>query len=136
MNVSFNLRHHGITAPEVHRNLPLGALYERAVCYEKDVNIVDTGALAACSGIKTGRSPKDKRVVKHPSSEADVWWGQVNIPIEPHTFAINRERAQDYLNACQRVYCVDGLAGWDPKYRVKVRVLCSRPYMRSSCARC
>ena len=128
MNVSFNLQDHGITAAEVHRNLPLGALYEHAVSYEKDVNIVDNGALAACSGIKTGRSPKDKRVVKHPDSEAEVWWGQVNIPIEPHTFAINRERAQDYLNACQRVYCVDGFAGWDAKYHFKVRVICSRPY--------
>jgi phosphoenolpyruvate carboxykinase (ATP) len=32
------------------------------------------------------------------------------------------------LNARDRLYCVDGLAGWDPKYRIKVRVICSRPY--------
>src|SRR5690242_17415073 len=128
MSVSFNLQGHGITVAEVHRNLPLGALYEHAVRQEKDASIVDNGALVAYSGVKTGRSPKDKRVVKHPNSEAEVWWGPVNIPIEPYTFAINRERAQDYLNTCDRLYCVDGFAGWDPKYRFKVRVICSRPY--------
>ena len=128
MSVSFNLQEHGVTVAEVHRNLPIGALYEHAVRHEKDASIVDNGALAAYSGVKTGRSPKDKRVVKRPNSEAEVWWGPVNIPIEPLTFDINRERAQDYLNSCERLYCVDGFAGWDPKYRFKVRVICSRPY--------
>jgi ATP-dependent phosphoenolpyruvate carboxykinase len=87
MSVSFNLQEHGVTVAEVHRNLPIGALYEHAVRHEKDASILDNGALAAYSGVKTGRSPKDKRVVKHPNSEAEVWWGPVNIPIEPHIFA-------------------------------------------------
>ena len=34
----------------------------------------------------------------------------------------------DYLNTRERLYCFDGFAGWDPKYRIKVRVICSRPY--------
>ena len=34
----------------------------------------------------------------------------------------------DYLNTRDRLYCFDGFAGWDPKYRIKVRVICSRPY--------
>jgi phosphoenolpyruvate carboxykinase (ATP) len=67
-------------------------------------------------------------VVKHPDSEADVWWGSVNIPLDAKSFAINRERAHDYLNTRDRLYCFDGFAGWDPKYRIKVRVICSRPY--------
>ena len=128
MSASFGLQEHGITVAEIHRSLPLGALYEHAVRYEKSASIVDNGALAAYSGLKTGRSPKDKRIVKHPNSQAEVWWGPVNIPIEPQTFAINRERARDYLNICDRLYCVDGFAGWDPKYRLRVRVICSRPY--------
>src|SRR4029450_6293438 len=41
---------------------------------------------------------------------------------------INRERARDYFNTRDRLYCFDGFAGWDPKYRIKVRVICSRPY--------
>jgi phosphoenolpyruvate carboxykinase-like protein len=66
--------------------------------------------------------------VRHPDSEADIWWGPVNIPLDSRAFAINRERARDYLNSRERLYCFDGFAGWDPKYRIKVRVICSRPY--------
>jgi len=44
------------------------------------------------------------------------------------TFEINRERAIDYLNTRELVYVFDGFAGWDPKYRIKVRVVCARAY--------
>jgi phosphoenolpyruvate carboxykinase (ATP) len=124
----FNLNEYGLTVSEVHRNLPPSALYEHAILYEKDAHIAENGALVAYSGAKTGRSPKDKRVVKQSPSENEIWWGTVNIPLDPSTFAINRERARDYLNICERLYCFDGFAGWDPNYRIKVRVICSRPY--------
>ena len=52
----------------------------------------------------------------------------MNIPLDSRTFDINRQRAQDYLNTRERLYCFDGFAGWDAKYRLKVRVICSRPY--------
>jgi phosphoenolpyruvate carboxykinase (ATP) len=41
---------------------------------------------------------------------------------------INRERAIDYLNICSRIYVFDGFAGWDERYRIKVRVVCARAY--------
>ncbi|WDK22388.1 phosphoenolpyruvate carboxykinase [Colletotrichum graminicola] len=41
---------------------------------------------------------------------------------------INRERAIDYLNTRNRIYVVDGYAGWDEKYRIRVRVICARAY--------
>src|SRR5580765_4507718 len=125
---SFNLENHGLTVAEVYRNLSPSSLYEHAIRFEKDASIAENGALVAYSGSKTGRSPKDKRVVKHPNSEKNVWWGPVNIPLDEHTFEINRQRALDYLNTRERLYCFDGFAGWDPKYRIKVRVICSRPY--------
>jgi phosphoenolpyruvate carboxykinase (ATP) len=125
---TFSLDHERLTALKVYRNLPPGSLYEHAIRFDKDTSIAANGALVAYSGVKTGRSPKDKRVVKHPDSEQDVWWGGVNIPLDTQTFAITRQRALDYLNTRERLYCVDGFAGWDPKYRIKVRVICSRPY--------
>lgn len=128
MSEAFTLREYGLTVEVVHRNLAPSALYEHAIRYEKGARIAENGALVAYSGTKTGRSPGDKRVVKHPDSEADVWWGPVNRPLDEHTFYINRERAIDYLNTRERLYCFDGFAGWDPKYRIKVRVICSRPY--------
>jgi phosphoenolpyruvate carboxykinase (ATP) len=125
---SFNLKEHELTVEEVFRNLSPSTLYEHAILYEKDAHIAENGALVAYSGVKTGRSPKDKRVVKQSPSEDEVWWGSVNIPLEPQIFAINRERTRDYLNSRERLYCFDGFAGWDTKYRIKVRVICSRPY--------
>src|SRR5947199_10412751 len=92
----FNLLQHGLSVAEVHRNLSASALYEHAIRFEKDARIAENGALVAYSGAKTGRSPKDKRVVKSPLSENDVWWGPVNIPCDEYTFQINRQRAVDY----------------------------------------
>ncbi len=99
----FDLKQYDLTVSDIHRNLPASALYEHAIRYEKDASIAENGALVAYSGTKTGRSPKDKRVVKSPDSEKDIWWGNVNIPLDPTAFAINRERARDYLNTCERL---------------------------------
>jgi phosphoenolpyruvate carboxykinase (ATP) len=124
----FHLEEHGITVEVVWRNLPASRLYEEAIRHDVDSRIAESGALVAYSGAKTGRSPKDKRFVRHRETEQEIWWGPVNVPLEPHSFEINREHAQDYLNTRARLYCFDGFAGWDPDYRVKVRVICSRPY--------
>ena len=124
----FNLTAHGITVEDVRRNLVPAELYAEAIREEPDCAVADSGALIAYSGAKTGRSPKDKRVVKHAATEKDVWWGAVNVPIDDATFQINLERARDYLNTRKHLYCVDAFAGWDPRHRVKVRVICSRPY--------
>jgi phosphoenolpyruvate carboxykinase (ATP) len=125
---TFPLTAHGLSVGEVHRNLAPCVLYEHAVRHDKNSCLADNGALVAYSGAKTGRSPKDKRVVKQAPSDTEVWWGPVNIPLDPRSFAINRERARDYLNTRERLYCFDGFAGWDPRHRLKVRVICSRPY--------
>ena len=124
----FDLKDFGINVKEIYRNLPPSALYEHAIRYDKDASIADNGALVAYSGAKTGRSPKDKRVVRSPQSENDVWWGPVNVALDSRTFDVVRERARDYLNICERLYCFDGFAGWDPNYQIKVRVICERPY--------
>lgn len=125
---SFRLSEHGIHVRQIHRNLSPSSLYEEAIRHEPGTTISDTGALIAYSGEKTGRSPRDKRVVRHGASQNDVWWGPVNYPLDELTFFINRERAIDYLNTRPRLYCVDGFAGWDPRYRLKVRAICARPY--------
>jgi phosphoenolpyruvate carboxykinase (ATP) len=125
---TFSLKDHGISVADVRRNLTRAQLYEEAIRREPDAKIARTGALVAYSGSKTGRSPQDKRVVKQPPSEQNIWWGSVNIPLDLHSFQINRERAKDYLNTRDRLYVVDAFAGWDPQHRLKVRVICSRPY--------
>ncbi|KAJ2541205.1 Protein kinase C-like 1, partial [Coemansia sp. RSA 1853] len=112
----------------VERNAPLARLYEHALRYEPGTVISSTGALIARSGAKTGRSPRDKRVVEETSTVDDVWWGPVNKKLSEESFAVNAQTALDYLNTRDRLYVFDGFAGWDKRYRIKVRVVCARAY--------
>ena len=128
MRETISLEAHGIHVNPAFRNLSVAELYEAALRDESGSQIAANGALVALSGAKTGRSPTDKRIVKEPTSEADVWWGPVNIAIDKETYATNRERARDYLNICPQLYVVDGYAGWDEHHRIKVRVICARAY--------
>jgi phosphoenolpyruvate carboxykinase (ATP) len=127
MTFAIDLNAQGVAVSNILRNPSPAKLYEEAIQYDRGI-ITSTGALLSTSGSKTGRSPKDKRIVEHPESKSDVWWGNVNIPLAEQAFIINRQRALDYLNIRPRIYVVDGFAGWHPKYRLKVRVICARPY--------
>ena len=117
-----------LEASKIFHNPAPAFLYEEALQHEPDTAVVSTGALVALSGEKTGRSPKDKRVVKTASTEGDVWWGNVNVAISEDSFFINRKKALEYLNSRDRLFVIDGFAGWDPKYRLKVRIVCERAY--------
>ncbi|VAX40607.1 Phosphoenolpyruvate carboxykinase [ATP] [hydrothermal vent metagenome] len=125
---NIDLSAHGITVTQILRNPSPARLYEEAVLYEEKMAISNTGALISYSGEKTGRSPKDKRVVKHVDSQEDVWWGPVNIPLEETSYSAVKKTAVDFLNSCERLYCIDAYAGWDHKYSIKVRVISARPY--------
>ena len=113
---------------EISHNPSVALLYEDALVHESGSAITSTGALFATSGKKTGRSPKDKRIVDEPGSSEHVWWGPVNKKLTENSWLINRERAVDYLNTRKRIYVIDAFAGWDPKYRISVRIVCARAY--------
>lgn len=119
---------YGITVSDIRRNVSPAGLYVEAIRADPKCNIADSGALIAYSGDKTGRSPSDKRIVDDPLSRQNVWWGNVNVSIAEEVFEINLERAVDYLNTRSHLYVVDAFAGWDEAYRMKIRVICSRPY--------
>jgi phosphoenolpyruvate carboxykinase (ATP) len=123
----FDLSKHGVTVKRVLRNAEPAILYEQAILRGDGV-VVSSGALATRSGAKTGRSPKDKRIVEHEKSAKDVWWGDVNIKLNEKTFLINRQRAVDFLNSRDQLYVVDGFAGWEEQFRIKVRVICMNAY--------
>ena len=97
MPAPFDLKRYEIEAATVIRNAAPARLYEDAIIHERAA-VMASGAIAVRSGAKTGRSPKDKRIVDHPASRDEIWWGDVNIPLDEHIFVINRQRAIDYLN--------------------------------------
>jgi len=111
----------------VSRNASPAKLYHDAIEFDKGV-ITSTGGIATSSGEKTGRSPKDKRLVDQPSIHDDVWWGEINMPCSNETFDQLKESATQFLNECPNLYVLDGFAGWDPEHRLKIRIICSRPY--------
>lgn len=125
--LGLDLSVYGLGAPEIIRNATPARLYEFAIL-GNDAVIAASGALATRSGDKTGRSPKDKRIVDDPSSTDDIWWGDINIRMTERSFVINRQRAIDYLNIQPRLYVFDGYAGWDPRYQIKIRVIASSAY--------
>ena len=63
------------------RNASPALLYEDAIRNEGAI-ISSSGALINFSGKKTGRSPKDKRIVFEETSKDDIWWGSVNIKMD------------------------------------------------------
>jgi phosphoenolpyruvate carboxykinase (ATP) len=118
---------HGIHVSNILRNPSTATLYEHGVLHD-GAAISSTGALISMSGAKTGRSPNDKRVVEEPGSVQDVWWGGVNIKLSDETFVANRKTAVDFLNTRERLYVIDGFAGWAPEHQLKIRIICARPY--------
>jgi phosphoenolpyruvate carboxykinase (ATP) len=129
-----------IQVDEVIRNAAPARLYEYAI-KEEGSKVGPRGELIAFSGEKTGRSPLDKRIVisKETLTPADpqshsvnsckgIWWGDVNKALSADSFDLNKQRALSYLNKQDRLFIVDGYAGWDPRYRLKVRVYCRRAY--------
>ncbi len=134
--MSFDLSQYGITGEttnhsivgyHIHRNPSVAKLYSIALQRDR-YKLAGNGALMAFSAPRTGRSPKDKRIVEEETTKADMWWGEVNIPISEDSFELNKQTAVNYLNCRDHIYVIDGFAGWDPAHRIKVRIICTRAY--------
>jgi phosphoenolpyruvate carboxykinase (ATP) len=89
--------------------------------------LTDTGALAIETGEFTGRSPKDRFIVRDELTENAVWWGNVNIGFEPAKFDALYERMKAHL-AEQDIYVRDVYACADPTYRMNIRVVAELPW--------
>jgi phosphoenolpyruvate carboxykinase (ATP) len=107
-------------------NPTISELYKYAI-QDDNLNVSSTGALLAYSGEKTGRSPRDKRVV-YDENTKDIWWGDVNIPISPELFKYYKTFAQDYLKNKDKIFQIDVLAGWDIDNQVKIRLYSTSAY--------
>lgn len=106
---------------KLHINLPVSLLVEHAIL-KKEAILTETGAIRATTGTFTGRSPKDKFIVREPSVSDHIDWGNINQPMEPEKFKQLLKRLQSYL-AEKEVYIFDGFAGADPAYRLPIRVI-------------
>jgi phosphoenolpyruvate carboxykinase (ATP) len=103
-----------------YRNLSTAELYEHAVRNGEGI-IAAHGSLVVRTGIHTGRSPKDKFVVREPSSRAKVWWGPINQPLSEEHYDRLRARLLAYV-ADRPVYSQDLYIGAHPDHRRSLRV--------------
>src|ERR1700677_3393001 len=87
----------------------------------------DTGALAIDTGEFTGRSPKDKFIVKDDNTKDSVDWGGFNNPIAPEVFDNLYNKITTYLNGSD-IFVRDCYACADDNYRLNVRVITEAPW--------
>lgn len=114
-----------------HWNLSPAELVEECII-RGEGQLTDTGALAADTGEFTGRSPKDRFIVRDEVTENAVWWGDVNIPFAPEKFDRLLARMQAYL-AGREVFVKDAFACADPSYRLNIRVVTELAYSNLFC---
>ena len=105
----------------VYWTLGTAQLYEHVI-RRNEGRIAHLGPLVVRTGHHTGRSPKDKFIVREPGSEANVWWGAVNQPMEQAQFDMLHQRMLAYLQG-RDLYVQDCFAGADPKYRLPLRII-------------
>ena len=92
----------------------------------KQGTISDTGALAVQTGKFTGRSPKDRYLIKDNITSERVWWGDINIPFSPHDFDPLYKKILASLTN-KTLYARDVFAGADKRYRIGIRILYETP---------
>jgi phosphoenolpyruvate carboxykinase (ATP) len=123
-----DLAQHGMNAAgRVHRNPTTSLLYTHALA-RGDGRLAEGGPLAVDTGVHTGRSPKDKFVVREPGSEQRIWWSEVNQELAEAEYDGLREKVLSHLEQAAALYVVDAYAGADPKHRINVRVITELPY--------
>jgi phosphoenolpyruvate carboxykinase (ATP) len=102
-------------------NLNTPTLYEHAL-QRHEALLAQNGTLVVRTGQYTGRSPNDKYVVREPSSEDKIWWGNVNQPFDEERYHALRARLAAYLQG-KDLYIEDCYVGADPATQLPIRVI-------------
>ncbi len=118
----FGLENHGlVNLNQVYWNLPAESLYEEIV-FRGEGHITQYGPIVVKTGQHTARAANDKYVVREPSTEGDIWWGEYNRPYNPESFNHLISRLQGFTQG-RDLFVQDCYAGSDPDYRLPVRVV-------------
>jgi len=118
----YGLENHGLfNLRQVYWNLPVEALYEEAI-FRNEGKMARHGPFVVHTGKHTARAANDKFIVREPSTEENVWWGQYNRPYPADRFNELYNRVQGFLQG-KDVFVQDCYAGADPDYRLPVRII-------------
>ncbi|MCW3836731.1 phosphoenolpyruvate carboxykinase [Sphingomonas canadensis] len=114
---------HGIeTGATIHWNLITAPLVEHAVA-RGEGKLAKDGPLVVATGKHTGRSAKDKFIVRDAETEDTIWWGKTNVAMTPEAFAALKADFLAELKGRDTLFVQDLYGGSQPEHRVKVRVI-------------
>jgi phosphoenolpyruvate carboxykinase (ATP) len=133
MSKKIDLSKYGINNPvEIIHNPSFEDLYKAETDAKLEgferCTMTTLGAMAVDTGIFTGRSPKDKYLVKEPENEKNVWWANPgrkssdNKPISPEVWSHLKNIAANQLSN-KKLYVFDGFCGANKDTRLKIRFI-------------
>lgn len=123
---TISLEKYGIYPEKIHYQLSPEKLQQKTIENEQGKETAN-GTLAVNTGRFTGRSPKDRFIVKDAITEDRVWWGDINIPFEPKKFDALYDKIVNYLEG-KEVYVRDVYACADPNYKTNIRAITEYPW--------
>lgn len=125
---TISLKQYGIEGLNNNHNLSSDELNK--ICLEKKLGkTTNSGALSVNTGEFTGRSPKDRFIVKDKLTKDQVWWdGKINLPFSEDKFDKLYDKVAEHLSK-KELYVRDAFAGASKKYQVSLRVITELPWV-------
>ena len=123
---TISLNVYGINHDNIHYQLSPEELQD--ITIDKGMGReASSGALAVNTGEFTGRSPKDRFIVKDDITKDKIWWGDINIPFDSEKFDALYDKVIAYLNT-KELFVRDSYACADADYRLNIRVINEYPW--------
>lgn len=123
---TISLEKYGIKNAKVNYQLSSNELHSETINKNQGVES-SSGAIAVNTGEFTGRSPKDRFIVKDDITKDRVWWGDINIAFDSDKFQKLYDKVVDYLSE-KEVYVRDSFACADEDYKLNIRVINEYPW--------
>lgn len=125
-NSDISLDNYGIHNSKINYNLPVSDLY--SITISKNLGrLTSQGALSINTGKFTGRSPKDRYIVRDNITDKKVWWGDINIPIDQTIFDSLYKQITDHLSN-KELYVRDAYACANDDCKINIRTICEYPW--------
>ncbi|MGB2895162.1 MAG: phosphoenolpyruvate carboxykinase (ATP) [Anaerolineales bacterium] len=122
LKCDYGLENHGLTdLNTIYWNLATESLYEE-ITFRGEGHITYQGAIAVSSGKHTARAANDKYIVREPSTEEDIWWGEYNRPYDGKKFNELYNRMLGFVQG-RDIFVQDCYVVADPEYRVPIRII-------------
>lgn len=124
--MSIELASYGIKNSKINYQLSPEELTEKMVELGQG-EITSSGAVNMLTGEFTGRSPKDRFIVKDDITTDNVWWdGNINIPFDSDKFDALYDKVVEHLSN-REIYVRDAFACADDSYKTKIRAITETP---------